>query len=197
MGTDTKGYLSREIPVNKIFNVIITKYDENATIETEIGEDYKVETASIIFKDGEDQRMLWVYRELTGNKKTSLSLGYWNNSVEIMTNIIKCFGGELLENDCSGLTAIDIPKDENYNHFDRVKMENTNSFNYQFLDRLQSDCKYYLGYGNRNKKHLYYLDEQKHIDEMKKLYNSFPADEKPEWLTWKQILKYEKEMVNN
>jgi hypothetical protein len=37
--------------------------------------------------------------------------------------------------------------------------------------------------------------EQEHIDAMKKLYNSFPADQKPEWLTWEQILEYEKEMV--
>jgi len=68
-------------------------------------------------------------------------------------------------------------------------------FNYQMLNRLQSDCKYYLGYGNRCKKHLYYNTEQEHIDAMKKLYNSFPADQKPEWLTWEQILEYEKEMV--
>lgn len=73
--------------------------------------------------------------------------------------------------------------------------ENLNSFNYQMLDRLQSDCKYYLGNGNRNKKNLYYDNEQEHIDEMKKLYDSFPDDEKPEWLTYEQILKYEKEMI--
>lgn len=45
-------------------------------------------------------------------------------------------------------------------------------FNYRMLSRLQTDCRYYLGNGNRNKKHLYYGDEQKHIDKMKKLYFS-------------------------
>lgn len=74
--------------------------------------------------------------------------------------------------------------------------ENINGFNYQMLNRLQSDCKYYLGYGNRNKKYLCYKDEQEHINEMKKLYNSFSDDEKPEWLTWNQILDYEKAMIN-
>lgn len=69
-------------------------------------------------------------------------------------------------------------------------------FNYQILDRLQSDCKYYLGNGNRCTKHLYYKDEQEHIEEMKKLYNSFPADKKPEWLTFEQILIYEKAMID-
>ena len=29
------------------------------------------------------------------------------------------------------------------------------AFNYMMLSRLQLDCKYYLGYGNRNKKHLW------------------------------------------
>jgi NAD(P)H-flavin reductase len=65
------------------------------------------------------------------------------------------------------------------------------------LSRLESDCKYYLGYGNRYKKHLYYLDEQEHIDEMKKLYNSFPDDEKPQWISYDKILEYEKLMVCN
>jgi len=76
-----------------------------------------------------------------------------------------------------------------------VEEEDENRFNYQMLDRLKSDCEYYLNCGNRCKKHLYYDDEQKHIDEMKKLYNSFSEDKKPEWLTWEQILTYEKQMV--
>lgn len=75
--------------------------------------------------------------------------------------------------------------------------EDKNSFNYQMLDRLKSDCEYYLGYGNRSKKYLYYKDEQEHINEMKKLYNSFPDDEKPEWLTYEEILSYEKLMINS
>lgn len=68
-------------------------------------------------------------------------------------------------------------------------------FNYMMLDRLRCDCDYYLGYGNRCKKHLYYGDEQEHINKMKELYNSFPDNEKPEWLTYEQILYYEKEMT--
>lgn len=67
-------------------------------------------------------------------------------------------------------------------------------FNYQMLGRLKSDCDYYLGYGNRNKKHLWALDESEHIQEMKKLYNSFDDNKKPEWLTWNDILNYESAM---
>lgn len=73
--------------------------------------------------------------------------------------------------------------------------ENPNRFNYMLLDRMRSDCDYYLGYGNRNKNRLYNDDEQEHIDKMKELYNSFPRDERPEWLTYEQILTYEKAMT--
>lgn len=44
-------------------------------------------------------------------------------------------------------------------------------------------------------KSLCYDDEQKHIDKMKELYDSFPEGEKPEWLTYEQILDYEKSMI--
>lgn len=69
-------------------------------------------------------------------------------------------------------------------------------FNYMMLGRLKSDCEYYLGYGNRNAKNLWAGDEQEQINEMKKLYNSFADEEKPEWLTYEQILQYEKLMIN-
>lgn len=68
-------------------------------------------------------------------------------------------------------------------------------FNYMMLSRLQMDVKYYLGNGGRHVKHLWAEDEQIQIEEMKKIYNSFTDDKKPEWLTWEQILEYEKELV--
>lgn len=61
------------------------------------------------------------------------------------------------------------------------------TFNYQLLDRMKGDCLYFLGYGNRYEKHLYYESVDKHIKEMKKLYNSFSDEDKPEWLTMKDI----------
>lgn len=68
-------------------------------------------------------------------------------------------------------------------------------FNYMMLSRLQTDVKYYLGNGRRHSKHLWAEDEQEHIKEVKKIYNWFKDDKKPEWLTWEQILEYEKELV--
>lgn len=67
-------------------------------------------------------------------------------------------------------------------------------FNYMMLSRLQSDCNYYLGNGGRYAPHLWAGDEQKQIEEMKKLWNGFSEDKKPEWLTWDQILEYENKM---
>lgn len=75
--------------------------------------------------------------------------------------------------------------------------KNPYEFSYQMLSRLKSDCDYYLGYGNRCTDHLYYKDEQRHIDEMKNLYNIFPDNKKPEWLTWEQLLQYEKDIVGS
>lgn len=35
---------------------------------------------------------------------------------------------------------------------------------------------------------------EEHIEDMKKLYNSFPDERKPEWLSMEEIETYEKEM---
>lgn len=61
------------------------------------------------------------------------------------------------------------------------------------LGRLQSDCDYFLGFGNRAEKHLWAGNVVGQIKEMKKLYNELEI--KPEWLTLEQINDYEKEMT--
>lgn len=70
---------------------------------------------------------------------------------------------------------------------------NSDKFNYQLLSRLQQDCEYYLGFGARNKKHLWALDEAEQIQKMKELYAGLP--EKPEWITLADIERYEAAMV--
>lgn len=67
-------------------------------------------------------------------------------------------------------------------------------FRYMMLSRMKSDCDYYLEYGNRNAMQLWACDEKKQIENMKALWNSFPEEDKPEWLTWDELLEYEKEM---
>ena len=70
-----------------------------------------------------------------------------------------------------------------------------NSFKYQLLDRMRSDCLYYLGNGGRKKKHLWGLSESDHIECMKLLWNSFNENEKPEWLTWEDLIDFENQMM--
>ena len=58
-------------------------------------------------------------------------------------------------------------------------------FRYMLLDRMRADCDYHLWAGN--------VTDQ--IGYMKALWESFPVDGKPEWLTMEQILNYEQEML--
>lgn len=72
--------------------------------------------------------------------------------------------------------------------------ESPHRFNYMLLGRLESDCKYFLGFGNRNESRLWAGSVKEQIEKMKELHNSFPEGEKPEWLTYEGILEYEKLM---
>lgn len=69
--------------------------------------------------------------------------------------------------------------------------KNPNEFQYRTLSRLKSDCDYFLGHGHRNPKILYESDPNAHMNHMKEIWGSFPENEKPEWLTWEQLLAYE------
>ena len=63
------------------------------------------------------------------------------------------------------------------------------SYEYMMLSRYQSDCRFYLGNGNRDAKYsLYYQDEKKHIDAMIALYGKIVI--KPMWLSMSGIISY-------
>lgn len=64
---------------------------------------------------------------------------------------------------------------------------------YMLLGRLQMDCNYYLGAGNRNSKHLWAGTPKEQIKKMKELYSKLVV--KPEWLSEKNISDYEKAML--
>lgn len=72
---------------------------------------------------------------------------------------------------------------------------NEEKFNYMRLSRLQNDCKYYLGNGNKNNKYLHGESVESHINEMKRIYNSFTDNKKPEWITLNEITETEKQML--
>lgn len=73
-------------------------------------------------------------------------------------------------------------------------MEHDEKFRYQLLSRMQSDCSYFLGTGNRCEKHLWGQKVDAHIAYMKALWLSFPTEKKPEWLSYGEIEVYEKRM---
>ena len=75
---------------------------------------------------------------------------------------------------------------------DLIHKEDT--FRYQMLSRLQMDCDYFLGNGNRAEKYLWATNVPDHIKLMRALYNSFEDDKKPEWISMEDIDNYEKEM---
>lgn len=57
------------------------------------------------------------------------------------------------------------------------------------------DVEYYLGYGNRNERHLYYGNVKEHITEMIKLWKKLPL--KPEWLRATELIEYKKQLLKN
>jgi len=65
-------------------------------------------------------------------------------------------------------------------------------FRYMMLDRMRSDCDYYLGNGRLYGNHLWAGSEEKQISYMKAIWESFPPDQKPQWLTYEEILVYER-----
>jgi len=76
--------------------------------------------------------------------------------------------------------------DEKHNHNHTQKQE------YMLLSRLQSDCEYYLGSGNRNEKELFHGNVREHIQSMKELW--IQLEKKPQWLSMKDIIDYERKM---
>lgn len=69
-------------------------------------------------------------------------------------------------------------------------------FDFRMLSRLKMDCDYFLGYGNGHEGHLCHGTVEKQCDEMKKLWNALPANEKPEWLTMENIKEYRAKMLS-
>lgn len=68
------------------------------------------------------------------------------------------------------------------------------TYNYQLLSRLVADCKYFLGNGRGCKKYLWAGDVEAQITKMYELWESFPADEKPEWLSLEEVAEYAQKM---
>ena len=67
------------------------------------------------------------------------------------------------------------------------------SGDYRLLDRLRTDCEYFLGEGQRNEKQMWAGNVSAQIHKMRELYDALP--EKPDWLTREQIEDYADRMA--
>lgn len=63
-------------------------------------------------------------------------------------------------------------------------------FRYMMLSRMKQDCDYYFGNGGRNPKILWAGDEKSQLENMVALWKTFDPDDRPEWLTWGDIVYY-------
>ena len=87
-----------------------------------------------------------------------------------------------------------INKGENMNEdLDISNMDD--SFKYRLLDRMRSDCEYYIN-GAKSNKHLFMQNPQAQIKAMKDIYNSFSEKDVPEWISMEDINNYERQMCN-
>lgn len=138
-------------------------------------------TSTLILKYiGMDDFSCPVYKDQFGHIWKDIDLGNSQNpSLYSVTN-----------NEFDGEPMSPIRKD--YVFSPAPYRKNPYEFQYRMLSRLQSDCDYFLGYGDRSLRILYKNDPKAHINYMKELWNGFPENEKPQWLTWEQLLAYEK-----
>lgn len=75
--------------------------------------------------------------------------------------------------------------------------QNANAYyrdDYGLLGRLQSDCEYFLGYGNGLENRLWADNIEEQILKMKELWEKLPV--KPVWLSYEQIEEYERKMLD-
>ena len=75
------------------------------------------------------------------------------------------------------------------------EIKKIDKFNYMLLSRLEMDCKFYLGFGNRQTSRLWANNEQDHINKMKELYYLMPYHQRPQWLS-ETIIKYYAKKMN-
>ena len=130
MGVSTHGYVSDKVVGIDVFNIITSKFDKDAKFDIQMDKSYGSEIGRVYFKfNDEDRNLFYCLGEITpdrdmdfkNGKYAYLSLGCWGNSVQIMTEIVKCFGGYIDENDCDDKNEFYVPQAENFEYADYVK----------------------------------------------------------------------------
>jgi hypothetical protein len=73
---------------------------------------------------------------------------------------------------------------------EREERERAFKFDYMMLSRLQMDCNYYKSAADYENSHCQTAKDL--IESMKEHWNKIPEDLKPEWISYEDILEYEK-----
>lgn len=64
------------------------------------------------------------------------------------------------------------------------------TFRYMMLSRLKQDCDYSLRYFDGSENVLWAKDKTAQIENMVAIWKTFDPDDRPEWLTWGDIVYY-------
>ena len=121
------------------------------------------------------------------NENVYFDINDGKNGLNIYSGAFKDIVGEICGEPCSQVKeSIECNKP-----FIRHERE----IDYMMLDRLRTDCDYFLGNGNGYNGHLYYKDVNTQCNKMLELYNSFKNEDKPQWITVEQIEQYKKDML--
>ena len=131
---------------------------------------------------------------------------YGNDKVQELIGIVidrhykKVENDEIVYDDDLLLELYDMVPEMSFNEYGmclsnemQMMIDGSYQHEYMMLGRLQQDCEYYLGYGQRSERNLWADTVQDHIHAMKRYYNQVPI--KPEWLSYKDILRYEAKMT--
>ena len=155
--------------------------------DLKINESYKLVT-----KSSNDH----IYK-FTGTEDDVLDIVSGLTGIAVEDLNIKSHGGDIFTIFAKDKAAIGSYRDDKLNINSVYIKENSESdikHQYMLLNRMQSDCEYFLNHGNGNAKRLYMGDVKKQIAEMKKIWNNLK--EKPEWLSMEEINDYEKQMLS-
>lgn len=103
---------------------------------------------------------------------------------------------EMAQEQAEPAPEVTEPKEDvqNTEQADAQSATNDHSYEYMLLDRLRSDCEYFLGAGETaENNHLWAGNPEAQIEKMQELYDMLP--EKPEWLTQEDINQYAQQMI--